>query len=360
MHLRQFLSAFRQGKAGPAYYLEGPDRLLHEECRTAVQEALPAEARPWCFAAIEFQPGSLERELENARQMPMLGGRNFLFFSDAEDFRGVREEDTEALERYLQNPAAFSTVIFAAVEPDRRRRFIQLLEKKAEKVELLPLSRPEATEWVREFCRARGVEMDSRAAGMMAEKFAITGPPGRAATSGAVNVLWMRTELEKLLTAKEGTKKIAIEDLKRVEGWREEHEIGKMLRALAERRCGETIETMRSLLASKVAETLVLWCIGDLFRQALQGAGGVAAGRSAWAVRSNPFSTWEIARVARRAYSQQELLRALRLARQADLGIKSSWKDSRLLMEMLIWEISSGKTGTGDGGFWESEASVAG
>ena len=29
--------------------------------------------------------------------------------------------------------------------------------------------------------------------------------------------------------------------------------------------------------------------------------------------------------------------------RRADLGIKSSWKDSRILLEFLIWQIVTGK-----------------
>ena len=47
--------------------------------------------------------------------------------------------------------------------------------------------------------------------------------------------------------------------------------------------------------------------------------------------------------MAARKYSHQELLQALRQVRQADLGIKSSWKDSRILLEFLIWQIVAGK-----------------
>ena len=84
--------------------------------------------------------------------------------------------------------------------------------------------------------------------------------------------------------------------------------------------------------------------------QALKGASGPAYGRGsyggargAWDRSRNPFSTYEIAPRAVRKYSQQELLQALRHVRQADLGIKSSWKDSRILLEFLIWQIVMGK-----------------
>jgi hypothetical protein len=38
----------------------------------------------------------------------------------------------------------------------------------------------------------------------------------------------------------------------------------------------------------------------------------------------------------------------MRAVRHADLGIKSSWKDSRILLEFLVWQIVVGKEVSGD------------
>jgi DNA polymerase III delta subunit len=89
---------------------------------------------------------------------------------------------------------------------------------------------------------------------------------------------------------------------------------------------------------------LLLWCIADLFRQALRGAPGQQAGRGGWNRFANPYSTPEIAQLVVRAYPREQLLQAIRLARQADLGVKSSWKNSRILLEFLIWQIIVGKS----------------
>jgi DNA polymerase III delta subunit len=169
----------------------------------------------------------------------------------------------------------------------------------------------------------------------------------------------MRTELEKLLTAKPAMKRLEPDDLELIVAFREEREIGKLLRAVAERRCGEALDLLRALLRSKVAETLLLWSVGDLFRQALRsaarsrfaGSGRAAAARQptgtrwgGWPRSGTPYGTSEIAEVAVRNYKREELLQALRAVRRADLGIKSSWKDSRILLEFLIWQIVVGKT----------------
>jgi DNA polymerase III delta subunit len=348
----EFITALRKGKAGPAYFLRGPDRFLQEECRSAIAASLPPEAREWCLAEIEFEPGRLARELDAASQMPMLGGHSFFIFSDTEDFKRASDSEYEALEGYFQRPSPFATIVFIASEPDRRRRFIQLLEKKAQVVEMRPLVAREASEWLVGYLSKRGVEIAAELAEEIAAKFESSPDSRGDARKAGVNLLWLRTEMEKLLTAKPDMKRLERDDLDLLVTFREEHEIGKLLAALAERKFPDALAQLRALLASKEPETLVLWCIGDLIRQALkagarpgygQGTARHGGGRSGWGRFANPFSTQEIAPRALRNYSRQELSQALRLVRRADLGIKSSWKDSKILLEFLVWQIIVGK-----------------
>jgi len=337
----EFIAALRKGSLAASYFLRGSDRFLHQECRQAMRATVPEESRAWCLAEIEFEPGQLEHELQAALQIPMLGGHSFFLFSDTNDFKRAGDDDSKALASYLEKPSPTATLIFSAIEPDRRRKFIQLLEKKATVVEMRPLSIRQAAAWAKEFLHRAGVEVDTELAQEIAAKF-LPGSSSRDPNPQGVNLLWMRTELEKLTTAMEGKTHLEPSDLQLIATFQEEHEIGKMLRAIAERQCGDALEFLRSLVASKVAETLLLWCIGDLFRQALKSTGQIGYGGGAWRRQSNPFATWEIAPVARRRYTQQELLQALTLVHQADLGIKSSWKDSAILLEFLIWRITVG------------------
>ncbi|HUX27977.1 MAG TPA: hypothetical protein VMV39_04285, partial [Terracidiphilus sp.] len=123
----EFITALRKGGLAAAYFHRGSDSFLHQECREAVRAAVPEESRAWCLAEIEFEPGELERELQAALQIPMLGGRSFFLFSDPDDFKRAGDDDTKALAAYLGKPSPSATLIFSAAEPDRRRKFIQLL-----------------------------------------------------------------------------------------------------------------------------------------------------------------------------------------------------------------------------------------
>ena len=347
MRPTEFIGTLQKGTAGTAYFLRGPDRFLQEECRKAVVNAIPEDSRQWCLAELEFAVGQLPHALEGAEQMPMLGGHNFLLISDPEDFKQAGDDDVEALRAYLERPSPFSTVVFLATEPDRRRRFIQLLEKKAQVVELRSLDRREGAEWGKHFLQQAGVEIALSLAEEIAGKFEISQDSRSAARTSSVNLLWMRTELEKLLTTRPSLQRVEPGDLEVMVAFREEREIGKLLRAIGERKCGTALATLRELLASKVAETLILWCIADLFRQTLRGVASYG-NRGGWSGGANPYATSEIVPLAQKNYPREELLQAVRAVRRTDLGIKSSWKDSRILMEYLVWQIVVGKESAGE------------
>jgi DNA polymerase III delta subunit len=344
----EFMAQLHSGKAAPLYFLRGPDRFLHEECRAAVVTAVPREVRAWCVTEVDFESGQLTRQLDNARQMPMLGGRSFFLFSDSDDFRGAGDEDYEALEAYLKKPSLFSTLVFAAAEPDRRRRFVQLLEKKAVVVEMRPLDRVQAGRWLEGYLKRAGVAITPEVARDLAARFEDRPDPRSEARPG-VNLLGMRTEVEKLLTAKPGAKQWQETDLDQIISYREDHEISKLLEAIAERQLAPAIERLRALLASKEPEALILWSIGDLFRQALKNMasrGGRAGGPGGWYRSAGRSSTFDLAQRALRRYSPEELGQALRRTRDTDLAVKSAWKDSKILLEILIWQVTVGRDGS--------------
>lgn len=338
----------RKGMAGAAYFLRGPDRFLHEECHAAIVSSLPAESREWCLTEIEFEPGRLERALEGASQIPMLGGHTFLIFSDPDDFKHAGDPDYDALHAYLERPSPFATIVFTAGEPDRRRRFIQLLEKKSQVVEMHPLSGAQAATWLKSWLEKKGIEIEPKLAEEIASRFENASETA-GGKSGGVNLLWLRTELEKTLTARPEAKRLDREHLDLLVVFREEHEIGKLLGALADRKFESAVTQLRTLLTSKEPETLILWRIGDLVRQALRAGSPSSSrfaptgGRGGWGRFSSPFATSEIAPRMARNFSRAELAQSLRFVRRADLGIKSSWKDSRILLEFLVWQIVTGK-----------------
>ncbi|MGH9375452.1 MAG: DNA polymerase III subunit delta, partial [Terriglobia bacterium] len=214
---------------------------------------------------------------------------------------------------------------------------------------LLPLGRREAATWLNNFLRKNGVQIESPVAESLVALFEGRTESSARETAAGVNLLWLRTETEKLMLVHPERQRIEAADLDAIAPFREEREIGKLLASIADRRFPEALPILRSLLAGKQPETLILWCIADLFRQALKSAGMGNRSYGGWSRPANPFSTFEIAPRALRTYKREELMGALRLVRAADLAIKSSWKDSAMLLECLLWQIMAGQSPEGEG-----------
>ncbi len=342
---KQFIQTIHNDPSSwaPAYFFVGEEAFLHDRCRRELFRALPEEARSWCLTSVEWKSGGLPSVLEQAFQMPMVGPRNLFWIRDPQDFGQATEEDFESLKAYLKEPPPFSTLVFAAQAPDRRRRFVTLLLKQAEVVEMRRPEPHERVRWVGALLRDQQIDMDHEAAEALAEIF-----------DG--NLLWIQTELEKLRAAKPGLDRITVEDLKYLVSLAEDHEISKLIGYLADRDGGGTVVQLNRLLRSNEAELKILWYIGNLFRRSL-AAGGEGGRRSAYSSRRG-FGADLAAQNAAKSYSHSERLGALRAIHEADLDIKSAWRDTQLRLEYLIWKIvgkrdqSATKTasGTASGG----------
>ena len=318
---KQFVDRLRRGDWAPVYFFWGEEVFLHQKCRQELLKALPEEAHAWGVHSLEWRAGELAGVLDQASQMPMGGPRNLFLIRDPEDFSQAKEADYEALKAYLRQPPLFSTVVFMAEEPDRRRRFITLLFKQAEVVEMC---RPEAAEvvrWISRLLQDQGVVIDREAAEELTENF------GR-------NLLWIHTELEKLRLSRPEQKRITVRDLESLVSLVENHEVTRLLRSIAERESRKALLQLAHLIRSHEPELRLLWHIGHLFRRSLSlnnypGRYPARPGREADL----------LPQIVAKNYSYQECLQALRSVHEADLEIKSSWKETYLHLEFLIWKI---------------------
>ena len=160
MRPTEFITALRKGPVGAAYFLRGPDRFLQEECRKAVVNSIPPDSRQWCLTELEFAAGQLPACARRRRADAHVGRPQFPAHFRPGGFQVKRATRMwKRCARTWSVPRPFSTVVFLATEPDRRRRFVTLLEKKAQLVELRSPDRREAADWVEHFLQHAGVEI---------------------------------------------------------------------------------------------------------------------------------------------------------------------------------------------------------
>ena len=294
MRSTEFITALQKGQVGAAYFLRGPDRFFQEECRKAVVNSIPADSRQWCLAELEFAAGQLPPRWKAPSRCPCWAGTIFCSFP-------TRKTSSKPATRMWKRCAATWSA-----PPPFRRWFLSprsrtgggasfsCSKKKLQLVELRSPDRREAADWVKQFLAEEGVEIAAGLAEEIAGKFESSQDSRSAGGPSAVNLLWMRTELEKLLTARPG--------LRRVErcgpGGAGRVSRGARDRQAAARHRSSASAPWRwlhcgSCWPARWRKRLILWCIGDLFRQALRGVPSYG-NRGGWSRGANPYATSEM------------------------------------------------------------------
>ncbi len=125
-----------QGKPVPAIVLLGTDSYLREMCRAKILDAcVPEAARAWAVARLSAREAGWDEILQRAQMLPMLSPRQVIIVDGAESVEKLgdkaRDEILEALGKYLDSPAPFTTLLLEAAALDGRQRFSKLLHEKA-------------------------------------------------------------------------------------------------------------------------------------------------------------------------------------------------------------------------------------
>lgn len=229
------LKDVKAGRPGRLYLLVGEDTRRMDAVIDAIEAVVDPADRPFAVDRLYAgEAGGAPVDIAaSARILPMLGDRRIVIVlraerilkpkraarrGDADDDAGAGEGDGEAvdaapLEDYIASPAPFTTLVFAATEVDRSRRFTKRLVAAAEVVEFGGLESAKdvgqrvATLQTRriidEELARHGRTIDAPAADLLA-----------ARSGGDINRL--RGDLERLLLYAEGRSAITSADVAEV------------------------------------------------------------------------------------------------------------------------------------------------
>ena len=133
--VQDFVEKIRAGQPIAGVLLLGDESYLRDSCRKALIETFtdPA-ARDWAVVKFSAEHDSVDAVVGQAQTLPMLVARQVIFFSDVEALEKLGEKNRDAacdlLEKYLDDPAPFSTVVFEASAFDARMRPFKILSAK--------------------------------------------------------------------------------------------------------------------------------------------------------------------------------------------------------------------------------------
>jgi len=363
--LRSFASTdrFLSEIASPAslkagYVLLGDEAFLYHRCRRGVLAQLaPPEFRDFSLHDLDLAEGSIFDVLDRAQTPSLMAPFQVLFVRNLKALygRGSKKEEFAAIESYFRSPNPQAVLLLVAdhlripadlrkmdfQDKERYDRIRETLGDWCGFVELARVDENDAVKWVMAEAEARGIRFDQDAARELVDAL-------------GADMMLVSSEFEKLCLfvsapASVGSlarNQVTLGDVETMVLAAKQRSLYELTDAISQRDRVRALSLLHGLLnASDGGEDAAighLYMLARTFRQMLVILEkNVRDSRAIWAAlwqgfRMPPFAAEDLIRQARRYKSRRELTRALRLVARADLDLRSSPPDKRLILERLV------------------------
>ncbi len=343
------------GKLRPGYILAGDEIFLLDRCRAAVLKAfVPPDLRDFCLSDLDLTQTSIFEVLDRAQTPSLMAPFQVIFIRNVRQLytRGAKKEEFAALDRYFQSPNPQALLLFIAdflripadtrrMDLDDKNRFERLTETLGAHcgmVELARVNEEDAMRWTVAKAHEAGLQMETDAARELVDAL-------------GADMMLVSSELEKLLLYTSGRGRITLGDVETMVLGAKQRTLYELTDAISARDRVRALALLQGLLnssdAGEDAAIGHLYMLARTFRQMLVILEkNVRDSRAIWQAlwqgfRMPPFAADDLIRQARRYKSRRELTRALRLVARADLELRSSPPDKRLVLERLVYELAS-------------------
>jgi DNA polymerase-3 subunit delta len=348
-------AAAGKGPLKPGYVLAGDEAFLLDRCRAAILKAfVPQDLRDFCLSDLDLSGTSIFEVLDRAQTPSLMAPFQVIFVRNVRQLytRGAKKDEFAALDRYFRSPNPQALIIFVAdfisipsdarrMELDDKNRFERLTETLGEHcgmVELAHVNEEDAMRWVAATAQEQSVRVEADAARELVDAL-------------GADMMLISSELEKLLLYTLGRGRITLGDVETMVLAAKQRSLYELTDAISARDRMRALALLQGLLnssdAGEDAAIGHLYMLARTFRQMLVILEkNVHDSRAIWQAlwqgfRMPPFAADDLIRQARRYKSRRELTRALKLIARADLELRSSPPDKRLVLERLVYELAS-------------------
>jgi len=356
----RFIAEIEAGAAGKGpiragYVLAGDEAFLLDRCRGAVLKAfVPPDLKDFCLSDLDLAGTSIFEALDRAQTPSLMAPFQVIFVRNIRQLytRGAKKDEFAALDRYFKSPNPQALLIFVAdflripsdvrrMELDDKNRFERLKETLGEHCSLIELARvneDDAIRWVGATAQQADTRMDPDAARQLVDAL-------------GADMMLIASEMEKLLLYTLGRGRITLGDVETMVLGAKQRSLYELTDAISAHDRVRALALLQGLLnSSEAGEDAAighLYMLSRTFRQMLVILEkNVRDSRAIWQAlwqgfRMPPFAADDLIRQARRFKSRRDLTRALRLIARADLELRSSPPDKRLVLERLVYQLAS-------------------
>ena len=352
--VERFLAEVSGDARRPGYVLLGDEAFLFDMCRRGVLESLaPPELREFCLHDLDLAQTSIFEALDLAQTPSLMAPFQVLFLRNVKTLygRGQKKEEFAAIDEYFRRTNPQALLLFIAdhialpqdlrkmemQDKERAERIRETLGEVCGVVELQRVSEEDGVRWVVREAEAKGVRIEEDAARELVDAL-------------SAEMLTIASELEKLLlyagalAAEKGAATIDLIDVETMVTAAKQRSLYELTDAISQHDAPRALALLSGLLnASDGGEDAAIghvFMLAKTFRQMLVlNEKQVKDTRAMWGVlwpgfRVAPFAAEALIAQARRYRDRGELVRGLRMIAKADLELRSSPADKRLVMRL--------------------------
>jgi DNA polymerase-3 subunit delta len=354
--VERFLAEVAGDARRPGYVLLGDEAFLYEMARKGVLAALvPDDLRDFCLHDLDLATTSIFDALDLAQTPSLMSPFQVLFIRGLKALygRGQKKEEFAALDAYFHSPNPQALLLFVAdhIALPRDLRQMDMTDKeRAEKVretlgdvcgivELQRVSEDDAVQWVLRESSAKGINFTADAARELVDAL-------------GAEMLTIASELEKLLLYAGAMQQATVEltDVETMVSAAKQRSLYELTDAISLKDAPRALALLHGLLnASEGGEDAAIgqvFMLAKTYRQMLVlNEKQVKDQRAMWQVlwpgfRVAPFAADALIAQARRFRDRSELTRGMRWIAKADLELRSSPADKRLVLERLVLRLA--------------------
>ena len=352
------------GQLRAGYILVGDEAFLYERCRRAIVDNLIDHSmRDFSLSDLDLAEINIFEALDRARTPSLMAPFQVIFIRNVKALytRGAKKDEFAALEAYGKDPNPQAVLIFVAdhlhlpadlrrmdmQDKDRYERIRETLGDWCGTVELARVDEADATRWLIAAADAEGVVFEADAARELADSLSAD----MMLISNELEKLLLYTSVSGIVTESSMRRPITLGDVETMVLAAKQRSLYELTDAISAKDKPRALMLLGGLLnASDGGEDSAighLYMLARTFRQMLIILEkNVRDSRAIWGVlwqgfRMPPFAADDLIKQARRYKSRRELTRALRLIARADLELRSSPPDKRLVLERLVIDLAS-------------------
>jgi DNA polymerase-3 subunit delta len=355
----RFLAEIAGGKVRPGYVFVGDEAFHYRRCRSALLDRfLPqsegGDLREFCLNDLDLADTSIFEALDLAQTLSLMAPFQLIFIRGLKALygRGAKKDEFAAIDAYFRSPNPQALVLFVAdhiripsdprrIDMDDKTRYERIRETLGEwcgTVELARADEEDAIRWLTAEAKHSNTRLAPEAARELAD------------TLGA-DMLMIASEWEKLLLYTSGRSEITLNDVETVVSGAKQRSLYELTDAISRKDRVKALALLDGLLnASDGGEDAAIghiYMLARTFRQMLVILEkNVRDSRAIWSAlwpgfRLPPFAADDVIRQARRYTSRDELMSAIQSVARADVELRSSPIDKKLVLERLILTLAA-------------------